>query len=76
MSQKPYPCLVCGKALESVGGPNGMQPSGGIMCLAMGNYGSTQLDDLLSEPVEFNVCDECFVWQSARIGPVKPRRCA
>ena len=53
-------CIVCDKELEQIFDDAPLQPNGGIMCIAEGNYGSTELDDIIDRPMLFHMCDECF----------------
>jgi len=53
-------CIVCNKELEPIFDDMPLQPNNGIMCIAEGNYGSTELDDITDGPMLFHVCDECF----------------
>ena len=53
-------CIVCDKELEPVFEDSPHQPNNGIMCVAEGNYGSTELDSLTDGPMMFHVCDKCF----------------
>lgn len=64
------PCFVCGKWLDRVD-DEPMQPSLGVICDTLGNYGSRVLD---GERVRFIVCDECLTERTARTRQVNVKR--
>ena len=67
----PYPCLVCGRELEAVCPPS-RQPNDGVMCMAVGNYGSREHDNLFRKVRWFNVCDPCFREGLPRMSNLEP----
>lgn len=64
MAGKSFPCIICGKELESVIMQDSdeleAQPHGGVMCQTYGNYGSTVFDPF-NGMLAFNICDNCLV---------------
>ena len=61
---KPLPCIICGfkpklavpADIDTCG-----QPANAVMCVAYGNYGSKEWDNLFGKIKHFNICDKCFV---------------
>lgn len=69
------PCFVCGKELEAVSEMSPMQPYGGLMCHAPGNYGSRVHDPVYEHgsyngSLMFLICDECITAGKDRVRQV------
>lgn len=58
------PCFICEKELGAAFGhkqdDSYREPAYGTMFRAIGNYGSTIFDNIGSDYLEINICDECL----------------
>lgn len=70
------PCFVCGKELEAVSVLSPMQPYGGLICTASGNYGSRIHDPAFPEDqrLMFLICDDCFKAGRERVRRMQTER--
>ena len=72
MSNEAYlPCFKCGKTLPNVFIESDNQPYGGTEFRTEGHYGSTFWDSFDGEDLILNVCDDCLLAHSERLGQQK-----
>lgn len=66
--EKPLPCFVCGKQLESVFAEHApTQPGDAVIFSTYGQYGSTVFDPQDNSQILVNICDPCLLERKDRV---------